>query len=106
MNPLGQLGRNQLVRDVEAFMRQLFATKRRAAAALALEKNRRQTLETELELRLDDTASIMGLPPTDPMVLAAVVYSIRLGRARWERQVENAEEDQVSFLNGEDNLDF
>jgi hypothetical protein len=87
---LSQLGRNQLVLDCENFVRKLFFWKRAAAAARAKEKRRHKLIEKELEIRIDDISSIMGLPPTHPLVLAAVAHTIKLGRARWEREQEDA----------------
>lgn len=99
---LSQLGRNQLVIDCENFMRRLLFWKRATAVARAKEKNRRKILERELELRVDDISAIMGLLPTHPLVLAAVTHSIKLGRARWERE-QDEDEMPRSYISWGDN---
>jgi hypothetical protein len=94
---LTSLGRTQLVVDCENFVRRLFSSRRRAALARARKKETLARFEAALETRLDDVSSIMGLPPEDPVVIAAVLHSMKLARLRREVQEEEAEMEEEGF---------
>jgi hypothetical protein len=70
---IGQLGRSQLVKNVEEFCQRFNSFRRHMGVRRALEKDRLAKLETALALMIDDVASIMGLPPNSALVTACVL---------------------------------
>ena len=61
----------------------------------ALEKQWRESVESELEIRLMEVSDLMGLPPSHPMVVAGVVYATRLEN---ERRRAKADQLTASFI--------
>jgi hypothetical protein len=97
---LAQMGRTQLVKDVELLQRLLFHARRLAGIREKRERIRIEAATTAIELQLDDAAAALGLPPDDPRVIASVIFH---GMRNAERRAE-AEEDESypSFLGGGD----
>jgi hypothetical protein len=82
---LAELGRTQLVADVENFWHRLFRANRMRGVRRALEKSHREALESELELRLSNVSDILQLPPSHPLVITAVIFTSQLERDRREK---------------------
>ena len=97
---LAQMGRTQLVKDVELLQRLLFHARRLAGIKEKRERIRQEAVTTAIELQLDDVAATLGLPADDPRVIAAVIFHAQRNA---ERRAEAEEEESYpSYLGGGD----
>jgi hypothetical protein len=96
-----QLGRTQLLEDVQLFWHSLFHAKRAAGIRAKLERERREMAEAAIELQLDDAASALQLPQNHPLVIASVIFHAQRNAARNEAQGETEAQNYPHYLGGD-----
>lgn len=95
---LANLGRTNLVRYCEKFFQKIALARRAQAIAKKRQKELAAAIEAEMEILLDNIASLTGFNRDDPRVLAAAIqYTLEHTAAKIDAR-ERAENGYVSCI--------